>query len=52
MTAIQESLANKIDASSVSAIGKSGNINDAIQTAGDALIINCGTSSTVMNTVS
>ena len=52
ITAIQESLANKIDASSVSAIGKSGNINDAIQTAGDALIINCGTSSTVMNTVS
>ena len=52
ITAIQESLANKIDASSVSAIGKSGNINDAIQTSGDALIINCGTSSTVMNTVS
>lgn len=52
ITAIQESLANKIDASSVSAIGKTGNINDASQTAGDALIINCGTSSTVMNTVS
>lgn len=52
ITAIQGSLANKIDASSVSAIGKSGNINDAIQAAGDALIINCGTSSTVMNTVS
>lgn len=52
ITAIQGSLANKIDKSSVSAIGKSGNINDAIQTSGDALIINCGTSSTVMNTVS
>lgn len=52
ITEIQKSLNNKIDSSKVSAIGKSGNINDAIQTSGDALIINCGTSSTVMNTVS
>lgn len=52
ITAIQGSLANKIDENNVSDIGKTGNINDAIQTAGDALIINCGTASTVMNTVS
>lgn len=37
-------IAKKIDATDVSAIGKSGNINDAIQTAGDYLIINCGDS--------
>lgn len=41
-------LANKIDASDVSAIGKSGNINDVIQTTGDYLIINCGTSNTII----
>lgn len=41
-------LADKIDASAVSQIGKSGNINDAIQTTGDYLIFNCGTSSTVI----
>ena len=41
-------IAKKIDATAVSAIGKSGNINDAIQTEGDYIIFNCGSSSTVI----
>lgn len=41
-------IAKKIDATSVSAIGKSGNINDAIQTAGDYIVFNCGSSNTVI----
>lgn len=41
-------IAKKIDATAVSAIGKSGNINDAVQTEGDYLIFNCGTSNTVI----
>lgn len=45
---LQADIANKIDASAVSQIGKTGNINDAIQTSGDYLIFNCGTSSTVI----
>lgn len=39
-----DTVTNKIDASSVSAIGKSGNIADAIQTAGDVIIFDCGNS--------
>lgn len=45
---LQADIANKIDASAVSQIGKTGNINDAIQTSGDYLIFNCGSSSTVI----
>lgn len=41
-------IAKKIDATAVSAIGKSGNINDAIQTEGDYIIFNCGSSNTVI----
>lgn len=41
-------IAKKIDATSVSAIGKSGNINDAVQSTGDYIIFNCGTSNTVI----
>lgn len=41
-------IAKKIDAADVSAIGKSGNINDAIQTEGDYIVFNCGSSSTVI----
>lgn len=41
-------IAKKIDATAVSTIGKSGNINDAIQTEGDYIIFNCGSSSTVI----
>lgn len=45
---LQTNIANKIDASAVSQIGKTGNINDAIQTSGDYLIFNCGSSSSVI----
>ena len=45
---LQADIANKIDASAVSQIGKTGNINDAIQNSGDYLIFNCGTSSSVI----
>lgn len=41
-------IAKKIDATDVSAIGKSGNINDATQTAGDYIVFNCGSSNTVI----
>ena len=41
-------IAKKIDATAVSAIGKSGNINDAIQSTGDYIIFNCGSSNTVI----
>ena len=45
---LQTDVANKIDASAVSQIGKTGNINDAIQNSGDYIIFNCGSSSTVI----
>lgn len=45
---IQTTLAGKADTSSISAIGLSGNINDAIQNSGDYLIFNCGSSSSVI----
>lgn len=45
---IQTALAGKIDASAVSQIGKTGNINDAIQNSGDYLIFNCGSSNSVI----
>ena len=41
-------IAKKIDTTAVSAIGKSGNINDALQTEGDYIIFNCGSSNTVI----
>ena len=37
---------NKIDATAVSQIGKTGNINDIIQTEGDYVVFDCGNSST------
>ena len=46
--AIQTALAGKADTSSISAIGLSGNINDAIQSSGDYLIFNCGSSNSVI----
>lgn len=48
ISGLETALSAKIDASAVSQIGKTGNINDAIQTSGDYLIINCGTSSDVI----
>lgn len=48
ITQLQADVADKIDTSAVSQIGKTGNINDAIQNSGDYLIFNCGTSNTVI----
>lgn len=48
ISGLETALSAKIDASVVSQIGKTGNINDAIQIEGDYLIINCGTSSDVI----
>lgn len=45
---IQTTLAGKADTSSISTIGLSGNINDAIQNSGDYLIFNCGSSNSVI----
>lgn len=45
ISGLETALSAKIDASAVSQIGKTGNINDATQAEGDYLIINCGTSS-------
>lgn len=38
----------KADDSALAAIAKTGNINDLVQTSGDVLVLNCGTSSTVL----
>lgn len=48
ISGLETALSAKIDASAVSRIGKTGNINDATQAEGDYLIINCGTSSDVI----
>lgn len=48
ISGLETALSAKIDASAVSQIGKTGNINDATQAKGDYLIINCGTSSDVI----
>lgn len=48
ISGLETALSAKIDASAVSQIGKTGNINDATQIEGDYLIINCGTSSDVI----
>ena len=49
---LASALANKINAkaddSALAAIAKSGNINDLVQTSGDVIVFNCGTSSTVI----
>lgn len=48
ISGLETALSAKIDASAVSQIGKTGNINDATQIEGEYLIINCGTSSDVI----
>lgn len=48
ISGLETALSAKIDASVVSQIGKTGNINDATQIDGEYLIINCGTSSDVI----
>lgn len=48
ITGLQTALDAKADNSAISTIGKTGNINDAIQSGSDYLIFNCGSSSTVI----
>jgi len=40
--ALEASIAAKADASELSAVAKSGNVNDLVQTTGDVLIFDCG----------
>lgn len=46
VTALTGVVNNKIDATAVSQIGKTGNINDILQTVGDYVVFDCGNSST------
>lgn len=48
VTALTGVVNNKIDAADVSQIGKTGNINDIIQTDGDYIIFDCGSSSVLV----
>lgn len=48
IVATNTEIAKKINATEVSAIGKSGNVKDLLQTEGDVLVFNCGTASTVI----
>ena len=48
IAATNTEVAKKINATEVSAIGKSGNVKDLLQTEGDVLVFNCGTASTVI----
>lgn len=45
---LQDALDAKANDADLKAIAKSGNVNDLVQTAGDYIIFNCGTSSTVI----
>lgn len=46
--ALASKINGKVDNSALAAIAKTGNINDLVQTSGDVLVLNCGTSSTVL----
>ena len=48
IAATNTEVGKKIDATKISAIGKSGNVKDLLQTEGDVLVFNCGTASTVI----
>ena len=48
ITGLQSALDAKADNSAISTIGKTGNINDAVQSEGDYLIFNCGSSSVII----
>lgn len=48
ITGLQTALDAKANDSAISTIGKTGNINDAIQSEGDYLVFNCGSSSVVI----
>ena len=46
--ALASKINGKADDSTLAAIAKTGNINDLVQTSGEVLVLNCGTSSTVL----
>ena len=46
--ALASKINGKVDNSALAAIAKTGNINDLVRTSGDVLVLNCGTSSTVL----
>ena len=48
ITGLQTALDAKANDADLAAIAKTGNVNNLVQTAGDVLILNCGTSSTVI----
>ena len=48
ITGLQTALDAKANDADLAAIAKTGNVKDLVQTAGDVLILNCGTSSTVI----
>lgn len=45
---LEQVLADKADDASLATIAKTGNVNDLVQTGGDYIVFNCGTSSTVI----
>lgn len=45
---LEQSLAEKADDASLAKIAKSGNVNDLVQSLGDYIVFNCGTSTTVV----
>ena len=45
---LEQSLADKADNASLAKIAKSGNVNDLVQSLGDYIVFNCGTSTTVV----
>lgn len=45
---LEQALADKTDDASLAKIAKTGNVNDLIQTGGDYIVFNCGTSNTVI----
>lgn len=45
---LEQALADKADDASLAKIAKSGNVNDLVQTGGDYIVFNCGTSTTVI----
>ena len=47
-SALASKINAKADDSALAAIAKSGNINDLVQTSGDIIVFNCGSSSTVI----
>ncbi|HAU86431.1 MAG TPA: hypothetical protein DCW90_13330 [Lachnospiraceae bacterium] len=48
VTGLQDALDEKVKDADLATIAKSGNVNDLVQTAGDYIVINCGSATTVI----